>query len=63
MQKHNVPMEALAKIWNLVNPQSSSQFSKQQFFMTLQLLSKVQQGVPVPQVLPQELVLSSQVLQ
>jgi len=50
----------LAKIWQLMNPQGLQHFEMPVFLMTMLMLTRAQQGVTLPDIIPVELRQSSE---
>ena len=59
IQQTQCPREICAKVWQMTNPMNAPVFSKAQFFVVMQLLSRAKKGDLIPDVIPPELIQTS----
>lgn len=55
MRNAKLPREACEQVWELANPDGLEEFTKPMFMVTMQLMKKFTEGVPLPKELPLEL--------
>lgn len=59
IQSAKLPIEQCKVIWELSNPEGQAKFSKQMYCVAMQLINRTKKGSRLPDILPSELILTS----
>lgn len=59
LKQSKLDIKSCERIWDVVNPNYDTTFSKTQYYLCMALIAKVREGVSVPSEIPAELVQSA----